>query len=304
MKPLKQIRLVVFVSLLASFIANADQIATCAVEPLAAEDGRRQYQYDSFSKDGQFLAIGWDDGGAGKGTYLLNMKTRERIEIDGFNNGATFSPDGRFLVNSIYVENGKTDIARFDLATKKLDVLAQHEAWDWLPSYSPDGTSIVFNSFRTGNSDIYLLDLADQSLKRLTDSDNYEAHAQFSPDGTKVLYHENDGDGDYNIKLLDIATGKKSVLTRAGTEESYGSWSPDGNYIVFASDRYQKPGVTDLFIMTAQGALLRRLTDDTTKDGYPFWSPDGQYIYFNADREPKGIYRIKMRDLIDCETGT
>lgn len=272
----------------------------CTVEPFAVEKGKNQFQYDSFSADGKWIAIGWNIGKEEQGTYLLNMENGEKIDIPEFNNGATFSPDGEYLINSVYVENGKTDILQYHLASKTSEILAEHEAWDWLASYSPEGQKVLFNSFRTGNSDIYLLDLKTQKLEQITDTERYEAHGQFSPDGRYILYHQNVEGGDFNILLYDVKTQKSRALTESEREESYGSWSPDGQYIAFASDKFHDPGVADIFIMSKDGEVLRQITHIDSADGYPFWSPDGSYLYFTSYREPQGVYRVKMNNLIDC----
>lgn len=275
----------------------------CELEIVVSEPGMNHYQYDSFDREGTWLAVGWDDVEDRRGTFLLNLKSGEKIPVPKLNNGATFSPDGKYLLNSIYVENGKTDIALLDRQSGELKVLAPDDQWDWLPSFSSDGTRIIFNSFRTGNSDVYLLSLDSGEVTRLTDSDRYEAHAQLSPDGETVMFHRQDSRGDYNIYLLDLDSGAETQITDEPTEESYASWSPDGRFIAFASDRGRDPGKTDLYVMTRTGEVVRRLTDAPEKDAYPFWSPDGNYLYFNSYREPKGIYRMSMSDLIDCKRG-
>jgi TolB protein len=273
----------------------------CQLERFAAEPGISQYQYDSFSADGRLIAIAWDRGEESRGTYLLNIETGKRTDIPALNNGATFSPDGKYLLNSVYVENGKTDIALYELASGESTFLAVDDAWEWLPSYSPDGSSIVFNSFRSGNSDLYLLDLETMELRQLTDAMSYDAHAQFSPDGQSVLYHEQTSKTDFNIKRIDLADGRVQELGKEAGEESYASWSPDGKFIAYASDRNQEPGVADIFIMNNVGETIRTVTNFPAKDGYPFWSPDGKYLYFTSYREPQGVYRVRMSNLIDCE---
>ena len=274
----------------------------CILEEVAVEKGTNHYQYDSFSPDGGTIAIAWDRGEDERGTFLLNLKTGEREDVRGLNNGATFSPDGRYLLNSIYVSAENTEIAQLQRANSRITILAPHETWDWLPSFSPDGSKILFNSFRTGNSDIYLYDVATKVLDRLTDSPTYEAHAQFSPDGQSIVYHEQISDTDFNIKRIELYNRNVTNLTTALSEESYPSWSPDGRYIAIASDRDQsEPGMTDIFVMTAAGNVLHKITNTPQKDGYPFWSPDGEYLYFTSYREPQGVYRTKMSDFIYCE---
>lgn len=273
----------------------------CVLEQVAAAPNLHQFQVNSVTPDSSGIAIGWENSEKERGTYLLDVATGKRTALPGLNNGATFSPDGKHMVAAIYVPEGKTDIVLVDRASGERTIIAKHEAWEWLPNFSPDSSKLLFNSRRTGNSDIYLYSLESGLLKQITTSSNYEAHAQFSPDGEFLLYHEHMGDGDFNINLMELATRDITVLRPGPREESYASWSPDGRYIAFASDKDQKPTITDLYIMDRAGTIVERITDMAAKDAYPFWSPDGAYLYFNSDREPKGVYRAAMTDIFKCK---
>ena len=91
--------------------------------------GNLLYQYDSFSADGNLIAVAWDRGEAARGTYLLNIKSGKRKEVEALN-------------------NGKTDIAQYNIDSDEITMLVEHEAWDWLPSNSPDGNYLYFTSYR------------------------------------------------------------------------------------------------------------------------------------------------------------
>ena len=150
-----------------------------------------------------------------------------------------------------------------------MTVISPHPEWDWLPSYSPDGTLIYFNSYRTGNSDIYVYERATGDLRQLTSTDKYEAHAQCSPDGSRILFNRQDGEVDYNIYMLDLATGEETQLTDSPREEGYPSWAPDGRHIFFSSDRDNEVGKPDIFVMTDEGEVVHQLTRHPEKDAYP-----------------------------------
>ena len=272
----------------------------CVLEHIAAEEGIRQFQFDSLSPDGGQLAVGWERGEGEQGTYILDLASGESTDIPGFNNGAVFAPDGLTLVNSIYADNGKTDIVEYNLQTGEITEVAPHPEWEWLASYSSDGGTILFNSYRTGASDIYTYTKASGEIKQWTNHPGYEAHGQFSPDDSKILFNRQEEDGDFNIFVIDTETGEISQLTDDPTEEGYASWSPDGKAIAFSSDRHQKPGTVDIFIMDHDGENIRQLTDYDAKDGYPFFSPDGKYLYFNSSRKPEGVYRIALDENLNC----
>ena len=56
------------------------------------------------------------------------------------------------------------------------------------PSWSPDGTRIVFVSTRDGNHDIYVMDADGANPTRLTNNTDTEGGPVFSPDGTKIAF--------------------------------------------------------------------------------------------------------------------
>ncbi len=278
----------------------------CLIEHVATDPDMEQFYYDGVSSDGKRLAVGWRRGETESGLYLFDLKTGKKKEIPGLNNGAVFSPDGKKLLNILPTENGQTDIVEYDLVTGDTTEIAPDDQWEWLASYSSDGSHILFNSYRTGASDIYTYRVSDGELKRWTDFDGYEAHGQFSPDDSQILFHRQEDSNDFqsatdfNLYVIDVASGEISQLTDEPSEEGYASWSPDGNAIVFSSDRYQESGETDLFVMDADGTDVRQITDHPAKDAYPFFSPDGKFIYFDSQRAPSGLYRIALDQNLEC----
>lgn len=282
----------------------------CLVEHIAVDPGRGQFHFDGVSPDGGTLAIGWNRNGEESGLYLLDLKTGERTDVPGLNNGAVFSPDGQRLLNILPTDNGRTDIVEYDLATGEMTTIAPHDQWEWLASYSSDGSLVLFNSYRSGGSDLYTYRKSDGELTQWTDFDGYEAHGQFSPDDSKVLFNRQEdsedfnSETDFNVYVLDMRNGGITQITDAPAEDGYPSWAPDGKTIVFASDRSQASGELDIYLMSSNGDDVRRITDHPAKDEYPFFSPDEKFIYFNSYRsDPKGLYRIELNEDYSCVKG-
>jgi DNA-binding SARP family transcriptional activator/tRNA A-37 threonylcarbamoyl transferase component Bud32 len=83
------------------------------------------------------------------------------------------------------------------------------------------------------------------------------------------------------IELVDPG----GSLIRSTTQHHTGSnawpdWSPDGSKIVFA--RADQSGL-DLYVMSADGTDLRKITDAPGDEYSPAWSPDGSRIVFGFD---------------------
>ena len=58
-------------------------------------------------------------------------------------------------------------------------------------------------------------------------------------------------------------------------------WSPDGQRIAFAAIINNN---RDVYMVSADGGGLRRLTVELTEEGRPSWSRDGRWIYFYSTR--------------------
>ena len=66
------------------------------------------------------------------------------------------------------------------------------------------------------------------------------------------------------------------------------SWSPDGQQIAFTSAELFNADLlasSDIFVMDADGANRRNLTNHEALDETPDWSPDGNRIAFSSDRD-------------------
>lgn len=279
----------------------------CVIEQITSEPFD-EYQFQGVSRDGNWLSVAWSNGEdeAGnpiRGAYNVHLETGERRDLpETLNNSSSFSPDGQRLIGAHYPESGVTDIYMLDLATNAVEVIAPDSAWDFLPSFAPDGQSILFNSYRSGNSELYLYHQQTDALRQLTNYEGYDAHGEFSPNGLRILFHritEELEDGGYEIDLhiYDLNADSERQVTTMPGEQSYASWAPDGESFVFSSDSGVEPGQTNLFVLQRDGSVVQ-LTDNSWPDRYAYWMRDGSYIYFNASRhDNEDIFRIEMDGL-------
>ena len=83
----------------------------------------------------------------------------------------------------------------------------------------------------------------------------------------------------------DVSSG--TPLTTDGGEDP--AWSPDGTRIAFVSNR---AGVSDVYVMNADGSGQGRLTFESVDAHNPAWSPDGTRIAFDGNNVSQDIVVI------------
>ena len=166
-------------------------------------------------------------------------------------------------------------VGGFDAPTR----LTDHESADYQPSWSPDGTQLVFQSTRDGETDIYVMGADGSNPTRLTEED-YNGSPSWSPDGTKIAFSSGNDDG-IAIFVMGSDGSAPTRLTYRGNNGSP-SWSPDGARIAFAATPTPSANL-EIYVMGSDGSNLTRLTEEGWNDS-PVWSPDGSKIAFVSNR--------------------
>ncbi|HET7622480.1 MAG TPA: BamA/TamA family outer membrane protein [Gemmatimonadaceae bacterium] len=164
------------------------------------------------------------------------------------------------------------------------------------PALSPDGNYIAFlsnGSFLKGQVfiDLWLADArTGKRITRLIKSaldPNFEelqllySQSAFSPDGSRLAFTAL-SEGKDVLYIFDVARRKRLARIALPLDGITGpSWSTDGRQLVFSGNR---GGITDLYMVDADGKNLRQLTNDRFGDIQPQWSPDGKTIAFASER--------------------
>jgi len=168
-------------------------------------------------------------------TYNNRHENNPAISFDGKQVAFNAGDESDQLTWEIYI---------LDIETKKETQLTNNHVLDAHPDWSPDGSKIVFGSFRDASG---------------------------NPAGTADIYvMRNDGSG-------------LTQLTHSPFEDNDPEWSPDGTKIVFKSTRNtQKSGCEEIYIMNSDGSDPKRLTTTSgwQSDHDPSWSPNSDKILF------------------------
>jgi prepilin-type N-terminal cleavage/methylation domain-containing protein len=195
--------------------------------------------------------------------YVMNadgtgqLRLTEKLGNDSY---PSWSPDGSQI---IYSSAGKMFAMNSD-GTGRTQLSP-----DGSGSYSPDGTHIVFVTYRDLDMEIYRMKADGTEHTRLTTSPGYDLNPSWSPDGTQIAFSSSS-----RIYVMNADGTGRTSLDCPGENPS---WSPDGTLIAFRSHR---DGNYELYTTNTDGTVQERLTNNTRYDGTPVWSADSGEVFF------------------------
>lgn len=154
------------------------------------------------------------------------------------------------------------------------------------PQYSPGGSSIAFESTRSGSYEIWMCRSDGSNLVQLTHSNNVAGTPRWSPDGRQIAF-DSRAPGNADIFVMDSQGGPPRQLTKETSADVIPSWSRDGRWIYFASAR---SGPWEVWKMPSAGGPAAQVT---RHGGYgAFESSDGKYLYYSKYPAVSGIWRM------------
>jgi Tol biopolymer transport system component len=154
------------------------------------------------------------------------------------------------------------------------------------PQYSSDGSSIAFESTRSGSYEIWMCSSDGTNLVQLTHFNNVTGTPRWSPDGRQIAF-DSRAPGNADIFVMDSQSGPPRQLTKETSADVIPSWSRDGRWIYFASAR---SGPWEVWKMPSAGGPAAQVT---RHGGYgAFESPDGKFLYYTKYPAISGIWRM------------
>lgn len=146
----------------------------------------------------------------------------------------------------------------------------------------PFDSRIAFVSNRGGTGrtkEIYLTDATGTQVSAVTRDRSLNLSPGWNPSANKIGFCSYRQGGPYPYVFDLPAGGQKRLIAAVGY--SGGRWSPDGSLVAVS---LEQEGNSDLFLLSPDGRVVRRLTERAGINISPTWSPDGQSLAFCSNR--------------------
>ncbi len=167
--------------------------------------------------------------------------TREQLSFgaDAYHNPtwSQWTQDGERIIFHVFnVTEGKLTnptnlLGILDLTDNSVEYFEPRPGMSALtPTWSPDGTQIIYSSYTVDHQVLYLLDLQTEEHTRLIAPELGYVHEYspvWSPDGTQILFLGRT-ETDYGIWLMDLPDGEPILVSPTDTDYLFllPSWRP------------------------------------------------------------------------------
>lgn len=164
-------------------------------------------------------------------------------------------------------------------------------------SWSKDGRTLYYGSYRDGRSNIYKASIARKDDPNFSNATLIEEEPVFEADGIERGYPEISPDGkkmafveDRNkLRVMDLATKKVTALdgmpvTNYRSGGFNVNWSPDSRWLTLEVMNPMHEPYGDIAIVDTETGEFIPITKTGYFDQQPRWSPDGNSIVFASER--------------------
>jgi TolB protein len=167
--------------------------------------------------------------------------------------------------------------------------LTANRSLNLTPTWSPDGRTLAYISYRKGRPDLYRAFIYEGRGDHLVAGPGMSFTPAWSPDGTKIAFTSTRDDNS-EIYTINADGSGLHRLTNHRAIDTSPCWSPNGREIAFTSDR---TGAPQIYVMDADGLNVRRISFEGSYNDSPAWSPSREFSEIAwASRIERGPFDI------------
>lgn len=281
------------------------------------------YIYPAWSPDGSKIAFvniinpteDWDY----MDIFVMDIDGGNVTQLTDTPNGTewipAWSPDGTKVVYDFTRKGKNGDIYIINVDGSNRQRLTKDPANDTNPSFSPDGTQILFTSHRDGDNEIYVMNSDGTNVRQLTSNRDSDWFPSWSPDGNRIVF-QSDRDDDEEIYVMNVDGSDVVQLTDNSADDMDPCWAlrkggvdvTEASVIIPAISILEPMTVQEL-VTQARTAVVRIQTDLVSGSGFIIDS-DGLVLTANhviTDAEEITVYlddgtsytgTVQARDLV------
>ncbi|WP_296402385.1 hypothetical protein [Psychrobacter sp.] len=205
--------------------------------------------------------------------------------VDAIIYSPSVSPDGRFVAYSVQLKDNTANLWKQDLKTNQLTHLVDLKGSSLNPSFSSDGSKILFSSTISGDADIYRINSTGGKPELVMSGPYDQVTPTYAPNGSFVYASDHASPNRPSLYRYNFS-GSPVQISRGGYSTNP-NYSPDGTKIGFLSGR-------SAAIMSSNGDIIANY-GATGLDEAPKFSPTGERVVYSQGAK-KGNIVIRYID--------